>query len=138
MTGEGDPLCQLHIEYQNIQLPLGGDLRIFLPQGACRRVSGIGKGLLSVFFQRSIQCVKGLLGHIYFSPDNESGGGILQDHGDGADGFQVFRYVLPHYPVSPGSATNKTAVLVFQGHGQTIDFRLNRVGGVGQGFFGSV
>ena len=138
VAGEGDTLCQLHIKHQNIQLPLGGDLRIFLPQGACRRVSGIGKGLLSVFFQRGVQGAKGLLGHIHLSPDNEPGRGVFQSHRDGADGFQIFRYVLPHYTVSPGSATDKTAVLVFQGHGEAIDFRLNRVGGVGQGFLGSI
>ena len=125
MARKGHTICQLHIEYQNIQLPLGRDPGILLPQRAGGGVSGVGKGLFPSRLQGVIQCVEGLLGHIHFSPDNEPGRRVFQRHGNGADGPQIFRYILPHCPVPPGGAPDKTAVLVFQGHRQAVNLGLN-------------
>ena len=137
MASEGLPLRQLDIEHQNIQLPFGGHLGILLPQGACRGVSGVGKGLLPVFLQGIIQSVEGLLGHEYLSPDNEPGRGTLQGHGNGADGLQVFRHILAYNAVSPGGPSYKLPIFIFQGHGQAIDFRFHGEGRAGHGFLGT-
>ena len=125
MTGKGHTLCQLHIEYQNVQLPLGRDPGILLPQRTGGGVSGVGKGLFPRLFQGVIQFMEGLLGHIYFPPDNEPGRRVFQHHGNGADGPQILCYILAHCSVAPGGAPDKTAILVFQGHRQAVNLGLN-------------
>ena len=69
--------------------------------------------------------MEGLLGHKHLSPHNQPGRGVFDDHGDGADGFEILRHILPHIAVPPGRAPDKPAVFIFQGHGETVDFRLH-------------
>ena len=136
MAGKGLALCQLDVKYQNIQLPLGGDLGVFLPQRAGGGVPGVGKGLLPVFLQCFIQCMEGFLGHEYLAPDDEPGGSPFQRHGNGADGAQILRHILAHIAVAPGGTPDELAVHVFQGHRQAVDLRLHGELSSRNGLFG--
>ena len=61
------------------------------------------------------------------------GRGIFQNHGNGANGFQVFGDILPHLSISPGCAPDELSVNVLQRHGKSINFRLYREGNAGKG-----
>ena len=123
-------LSQLDIKNQNIQSPSGRDFRIKLAKGTGSRVSGIGKQGLPLLFLPGVQLFKALFGHIYLAPDDQPGWSIFQRHWDGADGFQILCHILPHRAVAPGGTPNKTAVNIFQRHGQAVNLRLHGKRGI--------
>ena len=81
-------------------------------------------------FPLSIQLLKHGSGHVNLTPDNEPGQPVRQRHGDGADGFQVFRHILPRPAVSAGSAPDKDAVPVLQRHREAVHLGFQGVGGL--------
>ena len=128
VAGKRHAFCQLDIEDIDIQAALCGDLRVQLPQRTGSGVSGVGKERFPVFFPLGVQLLKPFFRHKHLAPDNEPGRGVGKGHGNGLDGFQVFRHVLAYAAVSPGSAPDENAVLIFQRHGKAVDFRLNGEG----------
>ena len=125
--GEFPALRQLQIEHGDVQLPLGADLGIQLPQrpGGC--VPGGGHQRLALQLPLGVDALKHGPGHVDLAPDDEPGQLFRQRHGNGADGAEVLRHVLPHPAVSPGSAPDKHAVPVFQGHGQAVHLGLHGI-----------
>ena len=124
MSGKFHALRKLDVENINVQSPLRRDFRVELPQRPGGGVPGIGKQGLSQFLLTQIQLFKALFGHENLAPDDKPGGCAGQGHGDGADGFQVFRHVLPYRTVAPGRAPDEFPVHIFQRHGKTVDLRL--------------
>ena len=57
---------------------------------------------------------------------------LRQRHGDGADGAQVLRHVLPYPAVAAGGAADEHAVPILQRHGQAVHLGLHAVQGVRQ------
>ena len=132
--GEGAPLRPLDVEHPDVQPPGGGDLGIQLPQGARRRVAGVGEEALPSQLPLLVEPLEALLGHKHLAPDDQGGQGLRQAQGDGGDGFQVLRHVLPHLAVAPGGSPDKEAVFILQGHGQAVHLGLHVVlHAVGQG-----
>ena len=85
--GELPPLGQLQVEHLDIQLPLGADLRVQLPQGAGGGVPGIGHQGLSLELPHAVDLLKHGAGHVDLAPDDEPGQLLRQRHGDGANGL---------------------------------------------------
>ena len=131
--GEAAALGQLEVEHGDVQLPLGGDLGVQLPQRACRRVAGIGHQGLALDLPAGVELLKHTAGHIHLAPDDEMGQLLRQGHRDGADGAQIFRHVLAYLAVAPGGPPDEHAVLVFQGHGQAVHLGLHAVFRLGHG-----
>ena len=119
-------LRKLDIKDQNIQTTLSGNFGIQLTQRACRGVSGVGEERLTFRFLLVIQPLKALLGHKDFATDDESGRCILQNHGNGMDGLQIFRHILAYIAITPGGTTDKHTVFIFQSNGKTVDLRFHR------------
>ena len=132
MSGKLPSLRQLQIEDGNIQPPLGGNLGIQLPQRAGRRVPRVGHQRLALDLPPGVDLLKDLAGHIDLAPHDEPGQLVRQNHGNGADGAEILRHVLPHPAVAPGSAADKHAVPILQRHGQAVHFRLYAVRHTGQ------
>ena len=53
--------------------------------------------------------------------------GVVQLHGDGADGAQVLGHVLAGLSIAAGGAADEPAVHVLQRHGQAVHFRLHDI-----------
>ena len=68
-----------------------------------------------------------LFRHIDLTTDDEPGGGVRDAQGDGPDGPQVLRHILPHLAVPPGGPPDEQAVLILQGHRQPIHLGLHVV-----------
>ena len=124
MSGKLHAIRKLDVENINVQSPLRRDFRVELPQRPGGGVSGVGEQRLSQLLLTQIQLFKALFGHENLAPDDKPGGCAGQGHGDGADGFQVFRHVLPYRTVAPGRAPDEFPVHIFQRHGKTVDLRL--------------
>ena len=54
-------------------------------------------------------------------------GRVLQRHGDGADGLEIFRYILADQAVAARCAADELSVDIFQRDGETVDLRLDGV-----------
>ena len=121
------PLDQLHIKDHKVQLALGGDLWIQLPQRACRRIAGIGKGRLAPRLPLCVERVKDRFRHKDLSADNQPVRRMLQLQRDGADGPQVLRHILPCQAAAARGAADQRAVQIFQRHGQTVHLGLDGV-----------
>ena len=117
MAGEGNALGKLDIENKNIKPAFGRDFRIQLPQGTRSGIPGVGEQRLPLFLPAFIQPMEGLFGHIHLPADNQPGGSVLQGHGNGTDGFDILRHILPDISVPSGCAANQFPVHVFQGNG---------------------
>ena len=117
MGQEFPALRQLQIEHRDVQLPLGADLGVQLPQGTGGGVPGIGHEGLALQLPLGVDGLKHGPGHVDLPPDNEPGQLFRQGHRDGADGAEILRHVLPHPSVAPGGAPDEHTVPVFQGHG---------------------
>ena len=124
MSGEFHAVRKLDVENINVQSPLRRDFRVELPQRPGGGVPGVGEQGLSQFLLTQIQLFKALFWHKDLAPDDKPGGCAGQGHGDGADGFQVFRHVLPYRTVAPGRAPDEFPVHIFQRHGKAVDLRL--------------
>ena len=122
-------LRQLDIENQNIQSPFGSNLGVQLPQRAGSCISGVGEKGLPFCLLLFVELAEALLGHEHLSPHNQPGRSIGNGHGNGRDGFQVFRHILPHHAVTPGRAPDKQAIFIFQGNGKAVYLRLHGKGG---------
>ena len=131
--GKLSSLCQLEVEYSDIQPPPGGDLGVQLPQGAGGGVAGIGHEGLSLDLPLAVQFFKDGAGHVHLAPDDEPGQLLRQGHGDGADGSQILRHVLSDAAVASGGAADEHAVPVLQRHGQAVHLRLHAVFGIREG-----
>lgn len=127
MGRERPALHQLQIENQNIQLPLGGNFRIQLPQRSGGSISGIGEKRLPQLLPLLIQLREDLFGHEYLTPDNHPLRSVRQIKRNGADGLEVFGDVLPYLPVSAGGAANEVSVQIFQRDGQPVHLRFHRI-----------
>ena len=128
MAGKIPALAQLEVEDPDIQQPLGADLRIQLPQGPGGGVAGVGKEGLARLLPLAVELVEHVFGHEHLAPDDEPGQLLRQGHGDGLDGAQILRHVLPHPAVPPGGALDERAVPVLQGHAQAVHLGLHAVG----------
>ena len=124
---ECPPLRQLQIEHRDIQPPLGGDLGIQLPQGAGGGVAGIGHQRLALDLPPGVDLLEHAARHVDLAPDNEPGQLFRQCHGNGADGAEILRHVLPHPSVATGGAPDEHAVPVFQRHRQAVHLGLHAV-----------
>ena len=125
--GECPPLRQLQIEHRDVQPPLGGDLGIQLPQGAGGGVAGIGQQRLALDLPPGVDLLEHAARHVDLAPDDEPGQLFRQRHGDGADGAEILRHVLPHPSVATGGAPDEHAVPVFQRHRQAVHLGLHAV-----------
>ena len=125
---EAAALRQLEVEDLDIQLPLRADLGVQLPQGTGGGVAGIGHQGLALELPGVVDLLEHRPGHVDLSPDDEPGELFRQRHGDGADGLEILRHVLPHPAVAPGGAPDEDAVPVFQCHGQAVHLGLHGVG----------
>ena len=132
MRGKLSALSQLEIENGDIQLPLRGDLRVFLPQAARRGIAGIGHQGLALDLQTGVDLLKDSPGHIDLPPDDEPGQLVRQGHRYGTDGAQILRDILAGAAIAAGSALIKHAVSIFQGHGKPVDLGFHAVFGTGQ------
>ena len=52
---------------------------------------------------------------------------MLQRHGDGADGLEIFRYILADQAVAARCAADELSVDIFQRDGETVDLRFDGV-----------
>ena len=84
---KGHTLAQLGIENVDIQAAAGSNLRIQLTQRAGSCIPRIGKERFSLLFLTLVELFEALFRHEHLAPDNESGRGIFQGHGNGADGL---------------------------------------------------
>ena len=125
--GEFPALRQLQIEHGDVQLPLGADLGIQLPQRPGGGVPGVGHQGLALQLPLGVDALKHGPGHVDLAPNDEPGQLFRQCHGNGTDGAEVFRHVLAHPAVSPCSAPDKHAVPVFQRHGQAVHLGLHGI-----------
>ncbi len=87
---------------------------------------GLAKGASPCSSRRRLS-VEHLFGHIDLAPDDEPGQLLRQDHGDGLDGPQILRHVLPHPAVAPGGPLDKHPVPILQGHAQAVHLGLHAV-----------
>ena len=115
--GEFPALRQLQIEHGDVQLPLGADLGIQLPQRPGGGVPGVGHQGLALQLPLGIDALEHGPGHVDLAPDNKPGQLFRQGHGNRADGAEILRHILPHPAVAPGGAPDEHTVPVFQGHG---------------------
>ena len=125
--GEFPALRQLQIEHGDVQLPLGADLGIQLPQRPGGGVPGVGHQGLALQLPLGVDALKHGPGHVDLAPNDEPGQLFRQCHGNGTDGAEVLRHVLAHPAVSPGGAPDEHAVPVFQGHGQAVHLGLHGI-----------
>ena len=125
--GEFPALRQLQIEHGDVQLPLGADLGIQLPQRPGGGVPGVGHQGFALQLPLGVDALEHGPGHVDLAPNDEPGQLFRQCHGNGTDGAEVLRHVLAHPAVSPCSAPDKHAVPVFQRHGQTVHLGLHGV-----------
>ena len=119
------PFRQLDIEHVNVQSPLGGDLRVQLPQRTGGGVPGVGKQGLPLLLLGPVQPPEAGFRHEHLSPDDEPLRGVFQYHGNSVDGPQILRHILAHVAVSTGGSPDELSVLIFQRHGKAVDFRLH-------------
>ena len=129
--GEFPALRQLQIEHGDVQLPLGADFGIQLPQRPGGGVPGIGHQGLSLQLPFGVDGLKHRAGHIHLAPDNKPGQLFRQCHGNRADSPEILRHILAHPAIAPGSATDKHTVPVFQRHGQSVHLWLHGIFRVG-------
>ena len=127
---EGLVFRPLDVEDRNVQLPGGGHLGVQLPQGAGGGVPGVGEQGLPPLLPLLVEGVEHPLGHIDLPPDDELSRGVGDAQGDGLYSPQILRHVLPHLAVPPGGPPDEQAVLVLQGHGQTVHLGFHVVGGL--------
>ena len=52
---------------------------------------------------------------------------MLQRHGNGADGLEIFRHILADQSVAARRAADKLSIDVFQRNGKAIDLRFDRI-----------
>ena len=127
-------LGKLEVEDQNIQLPLRRHGSVQLAQAARCGVSRIGKEALALCLPCGVELLEHLPGHEHLAPHDETVGRVFNVHGDGTDGLEVLRHVLPRNAVAPGRAADKAAVDIFQGHGEAVHLGFHAVKGLRDGF----
>ena len=120
-------LCQLQIENQNVQPALCSDTGVELAQRTRRRVARVGKERLSELFLLGVERLEAGAGHKDLAAHDQTGGRVLQRHGDGADGLEIFRYILADQAVAARCAADELSVDIFQRDGETVDLRLDGV-----------
>lgn len=120
-------LCQLQIEDQNVQPALGRDAGIELAQRTRRRVARVCKKGLSEFLLLGVECFKTDTRHKDLAAHDQTGRRMLQRHGNGADGLEIFRHILADQSVAARRAADKLSIDVFQRNGKAIDLRFDRI-----------
>ena len=132
MAGEGPALGQLQVKHGDVQPALGGHLGVQLPQRAGCGVAGIRHQRLALDLPPGVDLLKDLTGHVDLTPHDEPGQLLRQGHGDGPNGAEVLRHVLPYPAVSSGGAADEDTVPVLQGYGQAIHLGLHAIHGLRQ------
>ena len=130
MRLKGDALRQLHIENKDIQSALGGDLRVELAQGAGRRVARIGEEALPCRLTRLVEACKAGARHEHLAAHDQPCGRVLERHGNGADGLEIFGHVLANKAVAARRAAHELSIHIFQRDGKAVHLRLDAVDGV--------
>ena len=107
----------------------GGYRRLFLPEAAGRRITGINEGLLATLRQAAIKLLETVLRHVDFAADLHQIGHVvateLQRHrGNGSD---IGGYVLPGIAIPPGGGGSQGAILVVQAHRQPVQLRFTDI-----------
>ena len=125
--GKRPSLHQLQVEHRNVQLPLGTHLRILLPQGARRCISGIGQQGFPLQLQFLIDPIKYGSSHVHLSPYNEPGKLLRQVLWDKADRAQIPRYILSHPAIAASGSLVKLPVPILQSNRQAIHLWLHAV-----------
>ena len=120
----------LYVEHRNVKMARSSNLRILLPQGSSRGVPGICKQGFPPALPFLVQCMEHLLGHIDLTADDQTAHAVLNTQRDGFDGPQIFGYILPHLPVTPGSPPDKQAVPILQRHRQAVHLGFGHIGGI--------
>ena len=120
-------LGQLQIEDQNVQPALCSDAGIELAQRSRRRVARVCKKGLSEFLLLGVECFKADTRHKDLAAHDQTGGRMLQRHGNGADGLEIFRHILADQSVAARRAADKLSIDVFQRNGKAIDLRFDRI-----------
>ena len=124
------PLDLLDVKDKDIQPPLGGDLGIFLPQGAGGGVAGVLEGLLPRQLLGLHHPLETLRRHVDLPPDLQQRQGDRQLQRHRADGADVLADILPGKAVAPGGAHRQHPVPVLQGDRKAVDLGLHHVGGL--------
>ena len=119
------PGGQLHVVDDQVQPPLCRHPGVQLPQGARRRVAGVGQRRLAADLPLGVQGLEILFGDVDLPPDDEPLRRVLQLPGQTADGAEVLGHVLPRRPVAPGGAPEKDSVPVLHGDGKPVNLRLH-------------
>ena len=117
---------------ETIQPTSGHKRRVFVFEGACRSVAGVGVQLLSCRFALGVQPFKFGVRQEDLSSDFEPLGVIAAElERDAFDGAHVFGDVLSLAAVAAGEGTNQRSVLVAQGNGHAVVLELEYVFRVG-------
>ena len=117
MRLKGHTLCQLQIENQDVQPPSRRNGRVELAQAARSGIARIGKQGLALLLALGVQGFKHRARHKYLAAHDQPCRRIFNPHGNGTDGFEVFRYILTDLTVSARCAADELAVPVFQRDG---------------------
>ena len=125
------PLDLLDVKDKDIQPPLGGDLGVFLAERAGGGIPGVFKGLFPGQLLGLHHPFKAFHRHIDLPPDLQEGELVRKRQGHGTDGTDVFGNILSDEPIPPGRTDGQDPVLILQGDGKAINFRLYHIGGVG-------
>ena len=132
MAPEARLLGILQVEAQDAQAALCGHRRIQLTEGAGRRIPGIGKQRLFLFFPQGVEPLEGLKGHIHLSPHHQPGDGCIDLQRDAVNGAQILGDILPHHSIAPGGSLIKKPIPVIQGHRKAVDLHFHRIEGLGE------
>ena len=115
----------LDVVDDQVQLPLGGDLRVLLAERAGGAVAGICQKRLALDLKAAVEHLKGLLRHIDLAADDDALRRVLQLLRQGADRAQILRDVLARLSVPAGGAAEELPAAVFHGDGKPVDLRLH-------------
>ena len=127
MICKGLSLYKLDVEEHDVQLPLRRDFWVQLPQGTCGGVPRIGKKRLSILLALLVEPREDCAGHEYLPPHDEPRDSLRQPQGDGLDGTEVLRDVLPHCPIPSRRAPDEQAVPVLQCHREAVYLGLHSI-----------
>ena len=119
-------LDALQIEHPDIQPACGGDSGILLPERARRRIARILERLLSGGLLLLGQPLKRRPRHIDLAAHLKQRRRVFQLQRNAPDRFEICGDILTDITVAARGTDRQDAVFVFQRHGKSVDFRLDR------------